>query len=112
MLALYVEEESKLVKLITEANQYGLKLDTQTAPSTQNTDDNRSEKHIAEPNANNIEHCRSLAACASVKRHRHPFARSRRVIFSGYASCDGIAGRELYKIIPLSTDDNWSYTAL
>ena len=110
MLALYVEEESKLVKLITEANQYGLKLDTQTAPSAQNTDDNRSEKHIAEPNANYIEHCHWRLALQA-KRHRHPFARSRRVIFSGYASCDDIAERELYNIIPLSTDDNRSYNA-
>ncbi len=47
-----------------------------------------------------------MAARASAKRHRHPFARSRRAIFSGYASYDGIAERELYKIIPLSTDDN------
>ena len=110
MLALYVEEESKLVKLITEANYYGIKLDTQTAKSAQNTDANRSEKTHSRAERE-LYRALSLAACASVKRHRHPFARSRRVILSGYASCDGIAERELYKIISLSTDDNRSYTA-
>ncbi len=32
----------------------------QTAPSAQNTDDYRSQQHMAEPKANYIEHCHWL----------------------------------------------------
>ena len=48
-------------------------LDTQTAPSAQNMDDNGSQKHMAEPNAS-LYRTLSLAACASALKLRVPAA--------------------------------------
>ena len=67
----------KLVKLILEANWYGQKLDTQTASSAQNRNDNGSQKQMARAECKSISNTfiGCLHFAARTKRHRSPFAR-------------------------------------